>query len=113
MAADLVGPVERGQEHRVAERIERGERLAVLDDDLADRREAVLGEDRLQEVERLAADLVGLEVVGALDEADGGVVALGLGELLDLDRADGLERDALEVLIGDDHVLARARTRSP
>ena len=86
--------MERRQEHRVAERVERGERLAVLDHDLADGRQAVLLEDRLEQVERLAADLVGLEVVGALHEPDGGVVALGLGELLDLDRADGLERHA-------------------
>jgi hypothetical protein len=33
------------------------------------------------------------------------VVALGLGELLDLDRADGLERDVLEVLVGHDDVF--------
>ena len=104
--ADLVRPVERRQEHRLVEWVERGQRLAVLDHDLADRGQAVLLEDRLQQVERLAADLVGLDVVGRLHEPNGVVIAFGLGELLDLDRPDGLERHLLEVLVGDDHVLA-------
>ncbi len=103
--ADLIGPVKGGQKHRVGERVERGQRLAVLDDHLADRGEPLLLEDGLQKVERLPADLVGLDVVGGLDEADRGVVTFGLRELLDLDGADGLERDALEVLVGDHHVL--------
>ena len=98
--------MERGQQHRVAERIERGECLAILDDDLADRGEALVLEHRLEQVERLASDLVGLHVVGRLHEADRVVVALGLGELLDLDRADRLERHLVEILVRDDDVLA-------
>ncbi len=106
MAPDLVRPVERRQEHRVAERVQRGQRLAILDHDLADGGQPVVLEHGLQEVERLPADLVGLQVVGALDEPHGGVVALGLRELLDLDGADRLEGDVLEVLVGDHDVLA-------
>src|SRR6185503_20931755 len=92
---DLVRPVEGGEEHRVLERIERGEGLAIADDDLADRREALVLEDLLEQLEGLAADPVGLDVVGLLDELG---VGLGLGrvdELLDLDRTDGLERELL------------------
>jgi hypothetical protein len=104
--------MERRQEHRLREWVDRGERLAVLDHDLADGREALLLEDVLEQVEGLPADLVGLEVVGLLDELDRAVVdGLALGELLDLDRPDGLERDGLEISVGD--MYWRARTRSP
>ena len=76
------------------ERVERGEHLAILDHDLADRREALVREDLLEQREGLAADLVGLDVVGLLDELGRAVVdAVAFDELLDLDRADGLERD--------------------
>jgi hypothetical protein len=105
--SDLVRPVEGREEHRLAEGIEGGERLAVLDDDFADRRQLLVLEDLLEEVERLAADLVWLQVVGLLDEADVAVFLVGLRELLDLDRADRLERDLLEVLVGDHDVLVR------
>ena len=103
--ADLIRPVEGREEHRVGERIERGERLAVLDHDLADRREALFGEHRLEQVEGLPADLVGLDVVGLLHELRVRVVAIGLRELLDLDRADRLERNLLKVLVCDHDVL--------
>ena len=93
------------QQHRLRKRVERGERLAVLDDHLADRRQLLVLEDLAEQVERLAADLVRLDVIGLLDEADVAVLLLRLGELLDLDRADRLERDLLEVLVGDDDVL--------
>ena len=97
--------MERGHEHRVAERIERGQRLAVLDDDLADGRQPIRLEHGFEQVERLASDLVRLEVVGGLHEADRRVIPFGLGELLDLDRSDGLERHALQVFVRDDDVL--------
>ena len=75
--ADLVRPVERREQHRALERIERGERLAVPDHDLADRREALGGQHLAQQEEGLAADLVGLDVVrltGELGMLPGGVV---------------------------------------
>ena len=59
-----------------------------------------------QEVERLAADLVGLDVVGLLRELR--VLAGRLvtrRELLDLDGPDRLERDLVQVLVRDHHVL--------
>ncbi len=103
---DLVRPVERLEDHDVAVRLQRGERLAVLDHDLADRGEPLLGEDLAEQRVGLPADGLGLDVVGLLEEPR----RLVLGrrrrhELLDLDRADGLERDAGQVLVGDDDVL--------
>ena len=73
--ADLIGPVQGGEQHRVLERIQRRERLAIADDDLTDRREALVGEDLLEQREGLPADLVRLEVVRLLDELG---VRLGL-----------------------------------
>ena len=66
---DLVGPVEGLEDHRVAVRLEGGERLAVLDDDLADGGEPLLGEHLAQEGVGLLADRLGLDVVGLLHEA--------------------------------------------
>ena len=106
---DLVGPVQGGEEHRLRVRAERGELLAVLEDDLADRGLAAIGQDALEQVERLAPDLVRLQVVLLLHEAGRGLVRLArVDELLDLDGPDGLERDRLEVLLRDHDVLALA-----
>ena len=69
-------------------------------------REAFLAQDLLEEVEGLATDRLGLQVVGRLDEAGAVLVALGgIDEELDLDGAHRLERHRLHVLVGDDDVL--------
>ena len=107
MSPDLVGPVERREEHRVLERVHRRERLAVADDELADRRQALVLEDLLEELEGLPPDAVRLEVVRLLDELRLALGLLRVDELRDLDRADGLERELLEVLVVDHDVLVR------
>ncbi len=104
--ADLVGPVERREQHRRTEGVERRELLTVLEDDLADRLQLALGEHRAQEREGLAADGLGLEVVGLLDEDGLLLLASRRHELLDLDAPDGLERHGLEVALVDDDVVA-------
>ena len=103
--ADLIRPVQGGEEHGVVERVQRGEDLAVANDDLADRRQALIGKDVLEQCERLAADPIRLEVISLLDEP---CLALRLGridELLDLDRSNRLEGQLLQVLVGDHDVL--------
>ena len=98
--------MERGQQHRVGERVQRRQLLPVAEDELADRGLMRIGEDRFEQVERLAADLIGLQVVRLLDEARGRLLRLLLvDELLDLDGAHRLERHRLEILVGHDDVL--------
>jgi len=57
-----------------------------------------------QQLERLATDRVRLQVVGLLDELDPLPLAVCVDEHLNLDGADRLERDRLDVLIGHDNV---------
>ena len=65
-----------------------------------------IGEDGLQQVEGLAADLIGLKVVGLLDEAGRRLFGLLLvDELLDLDRPHRLEGYRLQVLVSHDDVF--------
>ena len=99
--------MERREEHGLVVRIDCGERLAVLDDDLRDCRQPAILEHGAEQVERLAADLVRLDVVGPLDELGDAVAGLvALHELLDLDRAYGFERHLLEILVRDHNVFA-------
>ena len=98
--------MERLEDHRVRIRVEGSERLAILDDHLADRGQALLGEDLAQQRVCLAANRLGLHVVGLLHEPDRVVLGRpGGDELLDLDGADRLERNVGQVLVGDDDVL--------
>jgi hypothetical protein len=79
--------VEGREEHRLRVWVERRKHLPVLDDDLADGGETFLAEDLLEEVEGLATDRLGLQVVGRLDEAGAVLVAgCGIDEELDLDE---------------------------
>ena len=60
----------------------------------------------LEEVERLAPDRLGLQVVGRLHELGRLTVAAGRDEGLDLDGADRLEGHVLQVGVVDHDVLA-------
>jgi len=111
--ADLVGPVEGGEQHRRPERIDGCKCLAVLDHHLADRGEPLLGQDLLEEREGLSADRIRFDVVGPLHESCRSVVGVALDELLDLDGPDRLERHGFEILVRDDHVLARGPFVAP
>ena len=89
---DFVGPVEGGQEHRLGIRVDGGQLLAVLHDDLADRAVFdLVGEDLAEEEERLLADRIRLEVVGALHELGAVVLLVGVDEHRDLDGSDRLQ----------------------
>ena len=106
--ADLIGPVERGEKHRFGERVERGQLLAILEHDLADGRLALVGQDLAQQLEGLAPDRIGLQVVGLLDELDPLALAAGINEHLDLNGAHRLEGNRLHLLVGEDDVAALA-----
>src|SRR5450759_4485056 len=80
--------------------------LTVLQDDLRDRSKAALGEHLLEEVERPARDRFRLQVVGLLHETSCFAVRRDRHKLLDLYRANCLERHRGEVVVRYDHVLA-------
>src|SRR5439155_25639153 len=87
-------------------RVERRQLLAVLEHDLADGGLPLIRQNLAQQVERLAANRVRLEVIGLLDELDPLALTMRVDEHLDLDRPDRLERDCLEVLVVEDDVAS-------
>src|SRR5947207_13901815 len=105
--ADLVRPVQRVHDQSLAVRVERGEVLLVAQRDLGDRHPPGCLQRAAQQVIGLLAQLLRLDAVGVvevkarLDLVDG-------DELLAVDRVRGRQRQVVQVLVLDDHVMVLA-----
>ena len=90
-------------EQRGAGWVQRGEVLSVAQRDLGDGHLSCGLERGAEEMVRLPAQLLGLDVVSAV-EVEAGLDVVTRNELVDVDAVSGRERHVVQVFVVDDHV---------
>src|SRR5207245_4126902 len=101
--ANLIRPMKSVHEQRSAGWVQRGEVLSVAQRDLGDGHLSCGLERGAEEMVRLPAQLLGLDVVSAV-EVEAGLDVVTRNELVDVDAVRGRERHVVQVFVVDDDV---------